>query len=67
VLRPLTKYENLTAVEIKASVSRAQEINYLAAVKQAHSDSPTLDALLESWLPEVKEELSQTADVETLD
>jgi len=34
VWRPLTTYENLTEEEIKASVSREQEINYLTTVKQ---------------------------------
>jgi len=48
----------LIAEEIKASVSRAQETNYLAAVKQAHSDPPMLDAVHESWLPEVKRGVS---------
>ena len=67
VWRPLTTYGNLTAEDIKASGSRTQEINYLAAVKQAHSDPAMLDALLESWLPEVTEESRQTTDAETLD
>jgi len=67
VWRPLTTYENLTSEEIKASVSRAQEINYLAALKQARNDPPMIDTLFESWIPEVKEELPQIADPETLD
>jgi len=67
VWRPLTTYENLTDEEIKASVSREQEINYLTTVKQECNDPPMTDTLFETWIPEVKGELIQFADPETID
>jgi len=58
---------NLTVQEIKDSVTRAQEINYLTTLKQAYDDLPVLDTLIEPWLPEVKEpELPQAIDLEAL-
>jgi len=52
VWKPTTIFTNLTANEIKESVTRAQRINYLAVQKQTNNDLPDLDALLESWLNE---------------
>jgi len=67
VWKPSTTFMNLTVQEIKDSVTRAQEINYLTTLKQAYDDLPVLDTLIEPWLPEVKEpELPQAIDLEAL-
>jgi len=51
VWRPYTTFANLTAEEIKNSVTRAQEMNQLATARQAYNDMPVLDKLIEHWLP----------------
>ena len=55
IWKPTTNYDNLTVKEIKESVTRAQETNYLTAQKQMSNNLSQIDALLESWLSEDKD------------
>jgi len=62
VWKPTTTFLNLTIDEIKESVKRAQEINYLTTRGQTQHDLPTIDALLDMLLHEDKDpELPQSA------
>jgi len=61
--KPFTTFNNLTIDEIKESVKRAQEINYLIAREQIQHELPTIDALVDTLLNEDKDpELPQSAE-----
>jgi len=63
VWKPSTTFNNLTIGEIKESVKRAQEINYLTAHGQTQYELPTIDGLFDILLKEEKEpELRQSTD-----
>ena len=63
VWKPFTTFNNLTFGEIKESVKRAQEINYLTARGQTQYELPTIDGFLDILLKEEKDpELPQSAD-----
>jgi len=53
--KPFTTFNNLTIDEIKESVKRAQEINYLTARGQIQHELPTIDAWLDMLLTEDKD------------
>ena len=72
VWKPSTTLANLTIEEIQDSVTRAQEVNQVATIRQAYGNMPLLNALLESKGPESKEpEVAQVTsgyqDMEAID
>jgi len=51
-------YDHLSVKVIWDSVERAQELNQLTALQQVKSELPTLDTMLNGWLPETTQSVS---------